>query len=78
MWEDSSSLIYVHSEDQFKANEDSQPHLETICFPVGDVYTFESNEIGQEIDWRHLEPNHPFTACVCVKCIVIKRDVLFS
>lgn len=38
VWEDSEALIFVHTEDQFKAHEDGLPHLEPVGFPIEDVF----------------------------------------
>ena len=38
VWEDSGSLIFIHTEVQFKAHLAGLPHLEPVGFPVDDVF----------------------------------------
>lgn len=62
MWEESAALIFVHTEDQFKAHERGVPHLEPVGFPVEDVFRWESSNEGGNVAWEDLEPYRPVTA----------------
>jgi len=62
VWEDSSSLIYVHSEDQFEARMNGRPHLESVGFPVEDVFIWKERLNKTEVDWSKLQRYCPVTA----------------
>ncbi len=53
--EDSSSLISVHSEDQFKVHVDGRPHIEPVGFPAEDVFIQKERISGRNIDWSKAE-----------------------
>ena len=46
VWEDSKALVFVHTEDQFKAHEDGLPHTEPVGFPVEGVFLWKSSVAG--------------------------------
>jgi hypothetical protein len=59
VWEDSEALIFIHTEDQFQAHELGLPHLETVGFPVSDVFIHEDRDLTAERLWDELKPYIP-------------------
>lgn len=51
VWEDTESLVFIHTEDQFEAHTGRKPYLEPVGFPVNDVFI--PAEAG---DWERLLP----------------------
>jgi hypothetical protein len=58
VWEDSGSLILIHTEDQFKAHCAGLPHLEPVGFPFQDVFV----RRGADELRPYKEDNCPVTA----------------
>jgi hypothetical protein len=56
VWEDSDALVFVHTEDQFKARQVGLPHLEAVGFPVEVVFRYDSAALEASEPWELLLP----------------------